>query len=181
MSASASADDPAPASTPAASASAAPVSPTAARDRFVGNFNYAGGDKEKKGIDVAIDKALEGLFFVEKPFAISALHDKTAVKNAVGFHFANGKVTSTASDAPPATSPDDGTYAPYKVDGETLRISQSVNQAGHLIQIFASNQGSRTNDYTLLADGKTLIMTVTITSGRLPRAVHYALTYKRNE
>jgi hypothetical protein len=118
---------------------------------------------------------------VEKPFAVSTLHSKTAVKNAVGFRFGESKVTSTASDASPATSPDDGTYAPYKADGENLRISQSISQAGHLVQIFASNQGSRTNDYTLQPDGKTLIMTVTISSGRLPRAVHYALTYKRNE
>jgi hypothetical protein len=167
--------DPAPSANAAAAAS-----PTAARDRFVGTYTFSGGDKERKGIDAAIDRAISGLFFVEKPFAISQLHAKTAVKNSVGFSFANGKVTSTASDASPAVSPDDGTLAPYKVDGENLRISQTVNAAGHLIQIFSSPQGSRTNDYTLSADAKTLTMTVTLASSRLPQPVRYALTYSRN-
>ena len=168
--------DPAPA--PSTSSAA---SPTTARDRFAGSYAYVGGDKEKKGIDDAIDRAISGLFFAAKPFAISTLHAKTAVKNGVGFQFSGGKVTSTASNALPATSSDDGTPAPYKSDGEDLRISQTVNATGHLIQIFSNAQGSRTNDYTLQPDGKTLVMTVTISSGRLPQPVRYALTYRKND
>jgi hypothetical protein len=175
VSAPALAADPAP--SPSASAAA---SPTAARDRFAGTYTFSGGDKERKEIDAAIDRAISGLFFAAKPFAVSQLHAKTAVKNSVGFSFANGKVTSTASDALPAVSPDDGTSVPYKVDGENLRISQTVNASGHLLQIFSSAQGSRTNDYTLSADAKTLTMTVTIASGKLPQPVRYALTYTRN-
>ncbi len=161
---------------PSASASAAP----AARDRFAGTYTFSGGDKERKGIDLAIGRAISSLFFMAKPFAIRQLHAKTAVKNSVGFSFANGKVVSTASDAAPAASPDDGTPVPYVVDGESLRLSQTVDASGHLIQIFSSSQGSRTNDYTLSADGKTLTMTVTVASPRLPQSVHYALTYTRN-
>ncbi|MEO8874622.1 MAG: hypothetical protein ABI461_03465, partial [Polyangiaceae bacterium] len=76
------------------------------RDRFAGTFTYAGGDKQKAGIDAAIEAAISGMFFFAKPFARSKLHEKTAVMSSVGFSFAKGKITSTASGAAPATSND---------------------------------------------------------------------------
>ncbi len=150
------------------------------RHPFAGTFTYAGGDKQRAGIDAAIEAAITGMFFVTKPIARSKLHEKTAVKNTVGFSFAKGKITSTASGSAPATSRDDGTGTPYKVDGEMLRILQNVTPDGHLLQTFAAVDGTRSNDYSLSADGKTLTMTVTLSSGKLPRAMHYALTYRRD-
>ncbi|MEO8799993.1 MAG: hypothetical protein ABI551_19000 [Polyangiaceae bacterium] len=161
------------------STGAAGVAPSE-RHPFAGTFTYAGGDKQRAGIDAAIETAITGMFFVAKPIARSKLHEKTAVKNSVGFSFAKGKITSTASGAAPATSKDDGTGAPYKVDGETIRVLQNVTPNAHLLQTFAATDGTRSNDYTLSADGKTLTMTVTLSSGKLPRAVHYALTYQRD-
>jgi len=171
------ADSPAPSAS--ATAAAPGLADAATRDRFTGNFTYVGGDKQRAAIENAIDYGISNMFIVAKPIARGKLRDKTAIKNAVGFKFANGNVISTASDASPATSRDDGTPAPYVVDGETIRIVQKVTADGHLLQTFSTADGSRLNDYTLSADNKTLTMTVTLTSSRISHPVRYALTYRR--
>lgn len=160
---------------PAAAADSAP-----SQDRFAGTYTFAGGESQRAGVETAIDKAIDGMFFLAKPIARGKLHDKTEIKTSIGFAFAGGKITSTASGVSPATSPDDGSFASYAANSESLRVSQKVNAAGHLIQTFAAPEGTRTNDYDLADGGKLLRVSVSITSGKLPRPVRYVLTYRRN-
>lgn len=159
---------------------AAPVAPADARERFAGTYTYAGGETQKAAIDTAIDKAIAGMFFAIKPVARGKLHDKTEVKTRIGFAFGGGNVTSTANGEVPATSRDDGTPAAFKAGGDNLKLSQKLSPDGHLLQSFAAPEGTRVNDYVLSADGKTLTVSVVISSSKLTRPVRYVLTYRKN-
>ena len=164
----------------------APASPPAeqaptARDRLAGSYVYAGGEKEIAARNAAIDKATESMFFAIKGVARSKLREKTPVSPSVGITFGSGKITVSAAGAPPAGSPDNGSSVAYKnPDGQTSKLSQKLTADGKLVQIFASENGSRTNTFSLSSDGKTLTMRVSIESGKLPQAVQYALTYRRS-
>lgn len=158
--------------------------PTAAatpsvRDRFAGQFVYAGGEPQRAQVEAAIERAIEGMFFVAKPIARGKLRDKTEIKPHIGFSFAHASITSTASGVAPATSPDDGTAISYVAAGESLKLSQKLTPSGHLVQTFAAAEGTRTNDYVLSADGSQLTVAVTISSSKLPRPVRYVLGYRR--
>ena len=159
------ADDPAPA--------------TAARDRFAGSYAFVGGQKQKDALEAAIDKATDDMSFITRPIARSRLRDKTQIRATMGFAFAGGNITWTASDVGPATSPEDGSFGSYKSGSDTLKLSQKVNAGGQLIQSFVAEDGSRKNTYTLSPDGKTLTVNVIMTSTKLPAPVVYALTYQK--
>ena len=175
------ADPPVASAAPAApAASAAPASPTAARDRFAGNYTYAGGDKQRAAYDAAVEKGIEGIFFAVRPIARGKVKDKTEIKTAIGFAFANGQITSIANGEAPAASKDDGTPMPFKHAGENVKLSQKITGDGHLLQTFSSADGTRVNDYVLSADGKMLTVGVTITASKLTNPVKYTLTYRRN-
>lgn len=151
-----------------------------ARDRFAGQFVFAGGETQRAQLEAAIDRAIDGMFFAAKPIARSKLRDKTEIKQVIGFAFANAAITSTASEVAPATSPDDGSFAAYVGAGEKLKLSQKILANGHLVQTFAAAEGTRTNEYVLSADGRQLSVAVIVSSSRLPRAVKYVLSYQRH-
>jgi len=164
----------------------APASPPAeqaptARDRLAGSYVHAGGEKEIAARDAAIDKATESMFFAIKGIARSKLREKTPVSASVGITFRNGNVVVSAAGAPPAGSPENGSSVPYKnPDGQMSKLSQKLTADGKLVQIFAGENGTRTNTFSLSSDGKSLTMRVIIESGKLPQAVQYALTYRRS-
>ena len=149
------------------------------RERLAGQYVYAGGEAQRAQLEAAIDRATDGMFFVAKPIARSKLRDKTQIKSTVGFSFAHGAITSTASDVAPATSPDDGRAVAYVAAGESLQLSQKLTANGHLLQTFAASEGTRTNDYSVSAGGDVLTVAITVSSSKLTRPVRYTLTYRR--
>lgn len=159
----------------------APAPANDVRERLGGTFSYAGGAAQRAGIEAAIDRSLDGMFFVAKPIARSKLRSSTQVKDSIGFAFAGGFVTSTASGTGALRSPENGSAVAYTIDGEKLRVSHLLRADGHLIQTFVAADGSRTNDYAVSADGRRMNVAVTLSSPKLPRAVHYVLTYQRTQ
>ena len=171
---------------PAASASAdepaappADASPTAARDRFAGNFAYAGGEKQQQARDAAIEKATDSMFFVTRGVARSRVKDKTAISPLIGFSFGNGTITGSAASVTPAVSPENGAAVPYKAGGDTVQLSQKVTADGKIVQSFTASDGNRTNTYVLSPDNRTLNVFITVSSQRLPQPVSFTLTYLR--
>lgn len=160
-------------------AAPAPPSPTAARDRFAGNFNYVGGDKQLAARDAAIEKATDSMFFATRGIARGRVKDKTVIRQQLGFSFAGGNITATASNIAPAVSPENGSPAPYKSGDDTVQLSQKISPEGKLLQTFTASDGSRSNTYILSPDGKTLNVYITLQSAKLPQPVSYTLTYAR--
>lgn len=171
-----------PAVTASADEPAAPApdaSPTAARDRFAGSYAYAGGDKQLQARDAAIEKATDSMFFATRGIARGRVRDKTVIRAQIGFSFAGGMITGTASDVGAATSPETGAPVPYKAGSETVQLSQKILPDGRLFQTFTASDGSRSNTYVLSPDGKTINIFITLKSEKLPRPISYTLTYLR--
>ncbi len=164
----------------------APANPPAeqapsARDRLVGSFAHAGGQKDITARDAAIDKATDSMFFAIKGVARSKLREKTPVRATVGIAFSNGNIVVSVTGEPAATSPENGSAVAYKnADGQTSKLSQKLTADGKLVQTFAGENGTRTNALSISPDGKTLTMAVSIESSKLPQAVRYTLTYRRS-
>lgn len=172
---SASADEP----TPAPAPSAAPAPAPSPRDRFAGSFTFGGAEAEKKARVAAIEKSVDGIFFAVRGIAKGKVETKTVIRQDIGFSFAGGNITTTSSGANPATSPESGASVPYKSGDDTVQLSQKFNAQGQLVQTFQGSEGGRTNVYTLSADGRTLTLSVTLTSSKLSVPCRYNLTYVR--
>lgn len=155
------------------------ASPTAARDRFAGNFAYGGGAAQDKAREDAIEKATDSMFFATRGIARGRLKDKTVIRQQIGISFGGGNITTTFSSLPAAVSPENGSPAPYKSGDDTVQLTQKITPDGKLVQSFTASDGNRTNTYSLSADGKTLTMAVVVTSTKIPQPVRYMLTYVR--
>jgi hypothetical protein len=89
-----------------------------------------------------------------------------------------GVSITTDGRAPIRTSADGTPIDWTREDKEKFKVS-TVLKIGPLEQTFKSKDGQRVNTYSISADGKTLILDVSVTSGRLPRPLTYKLVYKR--
>lgn len=165
---------------PPAAAPAQEAPAASPRERFAGTYSYVGGDKQKAAIEAAIEKAIDGMFFATKPIARSRLKDKTQIRNPVGFAFGGGNITIKMGGVADATSKDDGSPAQYKSGSDTVKLTQKFAGDNQIVQVFAADDGTRTNVYTLSADGKTLTVSITLTSSKLSAPVKYALTYRKS-
>lgn len=147
--------------------------------RFAGNYRFAGGDTQRLARDSAIDKATESMFFITRGVARGRVKEKTEIWASVGFSFRNGFITTTMSKLPSATSPASGSTVPYNMGSDDLRLAQRIGADGKLVQSFSGSDATRTNTYVLSPDGRTLTVSVVVTSAKLPRPICYALTYVR--
>jgi hypothetical protein len=146
---------------------------------LAGTFRYAGTANEEIGRKVAIDKAIDSLFFAIRPIARSRLSNGTKIDPSVTFAFDAGKIRVKVPSAPEAISPDNGSPVDFTSDGEKSKLTQK--QSGQkLTQIFQAEEGRRQNDWQLSADNSTLTLRVTISSPKLSTPCVYTLTYKRS-
>ena len=157
----------------------AETSSAGARERFAGTYTYAGGKPQIAARDAAIERATDGLFFAIRGIARGKLRDKTEIKPTIGFVFDRGAITSSATGVASVTSREDGTATRRVIGDDTLQIAQKLTPEGHLVQTFAASEGTRTNDYVLGDDGRTLFVSVSVTSAKLTRPLRYQLVYAR--
>jgi hypothetical protein len=72
-----------------------------------------------------------------------------------------------------------GTASPWtREDGDTFMVSAQVS-GDQLVQTFKNDEGERTNIFKLGADGKSLTLTATIKSAKLPKPLTYAIQFGR--
>lgn len=148
------------------------------RARFAGTFKFAGDAAEEAARRDALDKTVARLFFAIRGIARSRLANGTKIDPWATFAFRDGQVRSRVPSGAEAVSPEQGTVVDYVSDGERSRLSQKL-VGGKLTQVFAADEGQRTNEWTLSADGATLVLKVTISSAKLSVPCVYTLTYKR--
>ena len=173
------ADAPAP-SAEAPDGGAAP-SPAELRARFAGLYRYAGDAREQKLRLDAIDRSVAGFFFAVRGMARAKIADRTRIMATCKFELGDGQIRSTVPGLPVAVSPETGAPASYRVDDDAIVLSQRF-EGTRLVQVFTADEGgSRRNELTLSADGKTLVMKATLSSPRLSTPVVYELTYRRVE
>jgi len=166
---------PAPAST-----SAPAEARTDPRALFGGTFRYVGSAAERDKRREAIDRSIGGLFFVIRPMARGRLESATQVPAQYTFSFEPGQIRVKVPERPDVLSRDDGTKAEYVYNDTRTPFTQRFVR-GRLLQVFTfpNNEGSRTNEFALSPDGRTLTLKVHLSSSKLTAPLVYELTYQR--
>jgi hypothetical protein len=136
-------------------------------------------EQARKKIDRAIESVVAEMNFIKRPFARSALEDKTEPCTDLALAFPGDKISVTCDSKPATVSPADDTIVNYKAqDGETYKVSQK--HSGRIVrQTFHGEEGKRINTMLLSEKGDTIEMSVRIESGRLPKPLEYELTFKK--
>lgn len=76
-------------------------------------------------------------------------------------------------------APLDGTEVPsLNSSGEMFQMSVRLDGEA-LVETFEADNGTRTNTYTVSADGKTLVLQATVESPQMPTVLSYRLEYTR--
>jgi hypothetical protein len=155
-----------------------PASSTDPHVLFSGSFRSVADAREEGARRVAIDKAIDTLFFAIRPIARSRLSKGTQIEPMVTIAFDAGKIRMKVPSAPEVISPENGTPIDVAWDGERSKLSQRI--AGTvLVQTFQAEEGRKEHQWSITADGKTLTLKVIVSSPKLSNPVVYSLTYKR--
>src|SRR4051812_9042229 len=127
----------------------------------------------------AIDAAVSKMSFVTRPIARGRLRRTNAVYQRVVINYTPAQVSTTFDQRHAIESPANGQPVAWtREDGEKFQLSTSWEN-GRLVQTFRAEDGSRTNNYSISPDGRTLTMHVTIRSPRLSAPVEYNLVFNR--
>jgi hypothetical protein len=126
----------------------------------------------------AIDAAVKDMNFVIRPIARGRLRKTNPSYQRVSLARNGGEFVFQYEQRAPQHMPADGAAVPWKrEDGEVFRIS--ARQDGEdLVQRFQAEDGERTNVFHVDPATRTLRLTVTVASGKLPRPLTYTLSYK---
>lgn len=145
---------------------------------FVGEYRFVGGQKERDGVNAAIERSLVALNGVMANLGRPRLQESNEVPDAIEIVLEGDTLTiHQAGEAHAATI--DGTKTKTKSKkGDKVKVSHKLS-GSKLVQRIEGDGGERTNRYSLSSDGKRLTLHVEISSGHLPVPVEYSLTYER--
>jgi hypothetical protein len=149
------------------------------RRRYAGEYLFAGGSSERALVPAAVERSVDGMFFIARGIAYDRLLKSCEVCSRYTLEFSGDDTAVTGSCRTPDVSPSDGREVDHRTrQGETSKLSQRF-VGDTLVQDFRGDGGARRVVWTLLPDGDTLRVQVIITSKHLPRSVDYTLTYRR--
>lgn len=166
----------APAQTPSATPSAAPARPSIDA-AFVGTWRLSTAGAEGI-IHAAIDRAIAGMGFIAEPIARGRLRDRTRPHAWARIETFGDELAVTLEGRTPVRAPPDGSPRRGSTpQGEPYTVTTRL-ESSRIVQEFRLEQGGRRHVFALQPDGS-LELRVRIFSDRLPRAVEYALTFRR--
>jgi hypothetical protein len=138
-------------------------------------FRPSASDNVAEVINVAVAR----MNFVTRPIARGRLRRTNQPYQRIVIGFGNGQVSIAVDRRSPIVTPANGTPVDWaREDGERLKVSTEWAN-GRLEQTFEAEDGRRINAYSLSPDGRTLTLSVTLTSPRLARPITYKLVYDR--
>jgi hypothetical protein len=143
---------------------------------FLGRYRHAGGDKELKARDQAIDDVVESMNFLARGIARDKLKETNPIAASLGIA-ADAKDLTITLDTRTYTGPlNGGTVKVKSITGDLMDMHYAVSKA-EITQVFSGDDRGRVNRYRL--DSGKLTMHVRVHSSRLPKALVYSLTYVR--
>jgi len=161
-----------------ADGSASAESGEAARRRLAGDYLFIGGTRERSTVPAAVDRSVDGMFFLVRGIAYDRLMRSCEICNTYTVSFTD-QVTVAGPCQIADVSPADGSEVDHRTKyDETSKLSQRIVD-GALVQYFRGEEGARRVVWTLDPDGATLHVQVVISSKHLPHPVDYTLTYRR--
>ncbi|HJQ34450.1 MAG TPA: hypothetical protein VJ866_19880 [Pyrinomonadaceae bacterium] len=139
---------------------------------------YALDEAASDNVEAAIKEAVKHVVFYARSAVAAGLRKSTRPYRWIEIHDAEAEVSfSTDQWGAIKTTPDGKPVDWARADGEKFKVS-TVWEGSDLKQTFEGKNGRRVSTYSLDADGKTLTMSVNITSGWLKQPLTYRLIYR---
>jgi hypothetical protein len=131
-------------------------------------------------IDRAIEKAVSKTNFVVRLIARARLHETNPLIEHLIVDFLDTRVSIRNDRSRPMIVPLSGTPVKWvRDDGETFEVRATL-QDGMLTIVYVAEDGTRANTYTPTADGRGMMMHVTVSSSHLPQPLQYKLAFVRD-
>lgn len=132
----------------------------------------------RKKLDAQVEKTVERMAFYKRPFARPRLQNAVEPCDEMSFEVPKeGRISIQCDDDPPAVSSWDGSEAEYTgAEGEVYGLKQTV-ESNRAVQVFESENGTRTNVYRLRGD--TLHLEATLRSSMLPEPITFERKFER--
>lgn len=149
--------------------------------RYVGTYEYAGGDAEIDALDDAIDQVVSQMNFFVRGIARRRLRKPNLPSKRVVITVENGQIGIDRPGQPKVSAPADGKPVQWRNpdDGEVFQVRQGIDEDGHLYQRFKGDDSTSRNEFRLDDDGKKLTIHTEITADRLPAPLRFDMTYRR--
>ncbi|NVB43204.1 hypothetical protein G6O69_35600 [Pseudenhygromyxa sp. WMMC2535] len=145
---------------------------------FAGEYQYVGGQKERDGIDAAIDLSMDAVSPMLRKLGRSRLEESNTVPKKLEFRVHGDELEASFDQDSLRASLDGTPKRTTSREGEKVKVSYKL-RGGKIVEFIDGGQGDRRNTFKLSEDGSRLTMKVEILSGHLPVPVEYKLTYKR--
>lgn len=145
---------------------------------FAGEFRFVGGQKQREGIDAAIERAVEAVSPVVRKIGRQRLQATNPAFQAIRIDVSGDNI-EVRMDGDGHRASLDGTPVRAKSkEGDAIKVSYTL-QNGKLRHFIDGKKGDRINVLRLSEDGQRLTLSTKITSSHLPVPVEYKLSYKR--
>jgi hypothetical protein len=145
---------------------------------FAGEYTFVGGQKEKDGIDAAIETSVAALAPMLQSLGRKRLQESNPVPKQL-YITVRGDAVEIAFDSDRHSAALDG--RPVKATsahGDKVKVTHRMRGA-KLTEQIQGDKGGRHNTLKLSEDGQRLTVDVEISSSHLPVPVSYRLTFKR--
>jgi len=130
-------------------------------------------------IAAAIDRTVADMNFITRPIARHKLTNLNPAYSKVMIAISDREVLVKFDERVPIHMPPDGKPAPWtREDGDKFMVAAHVSK-DQLVQTFKNDEGERTNVFKLSPDGRSLTLSATIRSPKLPKPLTYALSFGR--
>lgn len=160
-------------------AEASPPEPAAPPiERFVGDYRYVGGDKQRQAAVAAIEAALADLDPISRSLAKRKLAERDPAVPAITVAFDAGH-TSIRRKETTVRAPLDGPAVKVKHDGREAMVSHRLATPAKLVERIQGAKGKTVNTFALSDDGERLTVTTQIDGERLSGPIRYRLSYRR--
>lgn len=152
--------------------------PATAKVELEQSFRYASGDKGRAAVEQAVDEAIADMNVLLRGIARSRLLEVNEIISNLEFSLDGDPLRASYIGGRILESPASGATVHWVNQfGDTVNLSQRWSDNKLVQRIFDKN-GSRTNVYRFSEDGQSMTMSVTIKADRLPKPIHYRLTYR---
>ena len=134
--------------------------------------------KARQKINEEINALVAKMFFIKRPFARSQLKGATDPCDELTIAVGEEVVSIICNGKKPTVTEGKGEPKRWvSREGEEYTITQKLEE-NRIVQTFDSGGGVRTNVYRL-TDEETMVLDVTVESGKLPEPLTYSRTFQK--
>jgi hypothetical protein len=156
---------------------AAAVTDTQA-DRFIGEYSFAGGNKEREALTAAIEDLVSEINAIVRGTARKKLTATNPPFASVGIARKGDALTFTFDGRDKVCKLDGSATTVDALDGGTLECRLAIDGDTLVQRLDGGARGGRVNRFSVTEGGR-LKMKVRIHSKLMPKDMRYTLTYKR--